>query len=417
MQRAGDFERSRHALRGRDLVVFSNDWGGDPLSKVHIMRRLARDNRVLWVNSIGNRAPRANAHDARRIADKLRGFLRGVREVERNIFVLSPLIVPLFSAAARGLNKQLLRAQLHLALRWLDFRRPISWSFLPASAPVAGTLGEELVVYQCVDEFSAFADANGRQIAALERELLAKADLVITSAERLFESKRQVSASTVLVRHGVDFDHFVKACDPATVVPEELSAAPRPVMGFIGLVAEWVDLDAMAACARAFPGGSLAVIGKVAPGVDLSRLSALPNVLLLGRRPYSSLPGFCKGLDVALMPFRISELTLNANPLKVREYLAAGLPVVSSAVPEVQRLGLCRIADRPGEFPLKVAECLAEGPGCSLERARRIRHESWDVRVDEIRRHVEDALLHRARRAAERAAPINPAERELPLAR
>ena len=98
MRRSDDLDLARRALRGRDLVVFSNDWDGDPLSKTHIMRILARDNRVLWVNSIGNRAPKANAHDARRIWKKLSTFTEGVREVEPNLFVLAPLAVPLYGS-------------------------------------------------------------------------------------------------------------------------------------------------------------------------------------------------------------------------------------------------------------------------------------------------------------------------------
>jgi glycosyltransferase involved in cell wall biosynthesis len=388
------------ALHGRDLVVFSNDWDGDPLSKVHIMRILSRDNRVLWVNSIGNRAPKANAHDVLRVLNKARSFARsltrGVTEVEPNLFVLAPLAIPLYgSRAARAANGGLLRAQVRAAMKQLRFERPISWSFLPASAPVSGTLGEELVVYHCVDEFSAFADTNGRQIAELERELLAKADLVITSAERLRESKARENPHTVLVRHGVDFEHFVKACDPGTAVPDELACLPHPVVGFFGLIADWVDLEAIEAVARAYPRGSVVMIGKVAPGVDVSRLKALPNVRMLGRRPYADLPGCCRAFDVALMPFRINELTLNANPLKVREYLAAGLPVVSSRIPEVEQVGLCRIADSAQDFPARVEECLRDGPGPSRVRAQRIFHESWQARVEEIRVAVGEAMARR----------------------
>jgi glycosyltransferase involved in cell wall biosynthesis len=160
------------------------------------------------------------------------------------------------------------------------------------------------------------------------------------------------------------------------------------VIGFFGLIADWVDLEAIAACARAYPQGSIALLGKIAPDVDPSPLTALPNVHLLGRRGYGELPGFCKGFDVALMPFKVNELTLNANPLKVREYLAAGLPVVSSDIPEVRRLGLCRIASGPDDFPRLVAECLEEGAGPSRLRAARIVHESWQAKVEEIRTHV-----------------------------
>ena len=392
-------------LRGRDLVVFSNDWDGDPLSKTHIMRILARDNRILWVNSIGNRAPRPNAHDARRIWKKLAAFQRGLREVEHNLFVLSPLAIPFFGSEwIRRINRMLLRRQIHAAARELGFDRFISWSYLPASAPVSGTLGEELVVYQCVDEFSAFSDTNGRHIAELERELLAKADLVITSAERLRESKRKLNPNTVLVRHGVDWGHFARACDRATEVPEEIARLPRPVIGFFGLIADWVDLDALEACARAHPEGTLVLLGKVSPGVDVSRLTALPNVSFLGRKRYEDLPAYCKGFDVAVNPFRINELTLNANPLKVREYLAAGLPVVSSPIPEVETLGLCRIARSTEEFVQRVEECLADRRGPSLERARSIFHESWEERVEEIRRHVGAALERHARGVASRCA-------------
>jgi len=398
MRRSEDMDVALRALRGRDLVVFSNDWDGDPLSKVHIMRILSRENRVLWVNSIGNRAPKANAHDLNRIWRKLASFTEGIREVEPNLFVLAPLAVPFYgSEAVRALNRTLLRAQVLRAMRQLKFKKPISWSFLPASAPVSGRLGEEFVVYHCVDEFSAFSDTNGRHIAELEEQLLRRADLVITSAERLRENKARVNPSTVLVRHGVDFNHFVKACDPATRIPDDIAHLPRPIFGFFGLVADWVDLEAIAATARAHPEGSVVVIGKVAPDADVSALKAERNIHMLGRKAYADLPGYCRAFDVALMPFKVNELTLNANPLKVREYLAAGLPVVSSDIPEVRKVGLCKLATSTEDFVRKVDECLAEGPGPTRARAERIRHESWEAKVEEIRSFVGEAMTKAGR--------------------
>jgi glycosyltransferase involved in cell wall biosynthesis len=398
MRRSEELDLARRALRGRDLVVFSNDWDGDPLSKVHIMRILSRDNRVLWVNSIGNRAPKANAHDLRRIWKKLASFTEGIREVEPNLFVLAPLAIPFYgSELVRTANRELLRAQVRRAMKRLHFKRPISWSFLPASAPVSGRLGEEFVVYHCVDEFSAFSDTNGRHIAELEEKLLRRADLVITSADRLRDNKARVNPNTVLVRHGVDFNHFVKACDPSTLIPEDIAKLPRPILGFFGLVADWVDIEAIAAAARAHREGSVVVIGKVAPDVDPAVLKAEPNVHLLGRRPYAQLPGYCKAFDVALMPFKLNELTLNANPLKVREYLAAGLPVVSSDIPEVRKVGLCKLAKDPEDFVRKIDECLAEGAGPTRERAERIRHESWEAKVEEIRAFVGEAMVKAGR--------------------
>jgi len=398
MRQMDEVDVAKRALRGRDIVVFSNDWDGDPLSKTHIMRILARDNRILWVNSIGNRAPKATTHDLQRIWKKLGTFTEGIREVEPNLFVLAPLAIPFYgSDVIRATNRELLRIQIRRAMKKLGFQRPISWSFLPASAPVSGTLGEDFVVYHCVDEFSAFSDTNGKHIAELEDRLLRRADLVITSAERLRENKAKVNPRTVLVRHGVDYRHFVKACDPATPIPSDIAKLPKPVIGFFGLVADWVDQDAIIATAKAHPEGSLVILGKVAPDCDAGPLKAVPNIHMLGRKRYDELPGYCKAFDVSLMPFTVNELTLNANPLKVREYLAAGLPCVSTDIPEVVKVGLCKIASSTADFVQKVDECLAEGAGPSLQRAERIYSESWDARVEEIRGHVGAAMLKAGR--------------------
>jgi glycosyltransferase involved in cell wall biosynthesis len=370
-------------LRGRDIVCFSPDWTGDPLSKTHLMRLLARDNRVLWVNSIGLRTPTVSKADLGRAFRKLRAFATPVSEVEPNIFVLNPLAVPAYGLTwVRAFNQRLLRWQVRRAMRRLGFRRPINWVFNPAAAVVAGRLGEDLVLYQCVDEYTAFTGVPSQSLAEMERQLLARADLVIVSAELLQQSKARHNPNTFLVRHGVDHDHFRKALDPATAVPAEVAGLPRPVVGFFGLVADWVDVDLMADVARRYPSGSLVVVGKEA--TDVSALRRLANVRLLGRKPYEELPAFCKAFDVALMPFRINELTLNANPLKVREYLAAGLPVVSTAIPEVEVLGLCRIGhDREG-FLREVDEALKDA-GPKAGRSDAVRHESWAARVDEIR--------------------------------
>ena len=115
---------------------------------------------------------------------------------------------------------------------------------------------------------------------------------------------------------------------------------------------------------------------------------------LFGRRPYEALPGWCKGFDVALLPFVENELAASSNPLKVREYLAAGLPVVATPVPEVERLGLCRIASGEVEFAAAVREALRE-PGCSQARSDAVAHESWEARVEELRHAVEESCAHR----------------------
>ncbi len=379
-------------LAGKDIVCFSNDWDGDPLSKTHVMRILARDSRVLWVNSLGNRAARPTASDARRIVRKLRAAARGVVEVERNIHVLSPLYVPAFDSEAVSLvNRVLLRAQLVAAMRHLRMRRPVSWSFLPSAAAVAGTLGESLVVYHVVDEFSAFSDASAR-VAEMERRLLARADLVVTASSRLYEAKRKLNPRTVLVRHGVDHAHFSRALDPSLPVPADLSRLPRPVIGFFGLIADWIDLPLVRRVADSHPDASVVLLGRAVTSIRV--LEGARNVHLLGRKAYADLPAYCRGFDVAITPFRRNALALAANPLKAREYVAAGLPNVCTDLPELRCIPGCTVAADGDAFVREVGEALRRG-GPDAARSALVRSESWEAKVEELRRHVDaaEALL------------------------
>lgn len=389
-QAPSEVERPRNLLAGRDILCFSHDWTGDPLSKTHLMRLLSRNNRVLWVNSIGYRTPGLNKADVGRLWKKLKAAREPLREVEPNLFVLNPLAIPAYGLrAARTVNRLWLRHQIKGAMRTLRFSNPINWIFNPAAALLAGAFGEKTLIYQCVDEYSAFSGVNSQTILDLEAKLLRKADLVIVSADKLFEAKKRYNPQTVVVRHGVDFNHFRKALDPATIVPAEIASLPKPVIGFFGLIADWVDVELMAEVAKRYPTGSMVVVGKAT--TDTSILKSLPNVHLLGRKPYEQLPAYCKGFDVALNPFRINELTLNANPLKVREYLAAGLQVVSTNIPEVAILGTCRIANTHDEFLTQVDQAL-KSPGLHMEISESVRAEGWDARLDEIERHLETAL-------------------------
>lgn len=370
-------------LAGRDIVCFSNDWDGDPLSKTHLMRLAAKDNRILWVNSLGNRPPKATRRDLDRILKKLRAAAGGVREVEKNIHVLAPLALPVFGQEwAAAANRFLLQRQIRAAMNTLGMSAPVAWSFLPAAAPVFDRLDAQLSVYHCVDEFSAFGDTPSTAIARMERELIAQSDLVICSAERLVESKQKFHPRVELVRHGVDHAHFATALDPRLPISTLVRDLPRPVIGFMGLMAEWVDQELLAALADQYPGGTVVIVGK--EDVDTSALSRRRNVLRLGRRPYSELPSILKAFDVALLPFVDNELTRASNPLKVREYLAAGLPVVSSPVPEVEHLGLCRIARGSREFISAIDSFMRAGPGPSKERSDSVRTESWTAKWDQI---------------------------------
>jgi glycosyltransferase involved in cell wall biosynthesis len=374
-------------IEGKDIICFSNDWDGDPLSKKHIMQRLAKRNRILWVNSIGNRNPTASVQDLRRVIKKLQDFAQGSKTVETGIHVFAPLAIPFHgSAAARWINRKALRWSIQRACRKLGFRSPITWSFVPASAEVAGCLGESAVVYHCVDENTGFTGTDKEAIRALEQQLMEKSDCVFVSSDVLLNTKRRHNNNTFLITHGVDVPHFRKACDPTTPVPAEIRSLTKPIIGFFGLIADWVDLDLIRFLARSRPQWTFVLIGKIVTSV--ASIEGLPNVHLFGQKPYAALPGYAKAFDVALMPFVMNELTLAANPLKIREYLAAGLPVVSSAIPEAEKLRhVLHVAPAHADFLAIIDRLIAsEKTGPQLAISEQMDSESWDAKVEEFSR-------------------------------
>jgi glycosyltransferase involved in cell wall biosynthesis len=376
-------------IEGNDIICFCNDWDGDPLSKKQIVSRLAKRNRILWINSTGNRNPTVSARDLRRAWKKVRQFCRGCRQVSDNISLFTPLVIPFHgNRAARWINRLVFTFSLRRVCRRLGFRNPITLTFVPSSAGVAGSLGERLVVYYCVDEYSQFSGANAKAILELERRLLARSGLVIVSASGLLERKRLHNPNTFLITHGVDADHFRKACWPETAIPDDCPKGLGPVIGFFGLIEDWVDLGLIRELAVARPGWSFVLIGEVR--ADACALRGLPNVHLLGRRTYQSLPGYCRAFDIAILPFVVNELTLAANPLKLREYLAAGLPVVASPLPEIRKLGsLVYLASTAPEYLARIDTLLAAGTrGPDLATSLRMDAESWDEKVDELSRYI-----------------------------
>ena len=377
--------REPSIIEGHSIICISQDWHGDPTSKTHIMRILAKNNRVLWVNSIGMRRPTASRADFQRIIAKLQRSLTGCQQVEPNLFMMNPLVIPLPGVGlVDRLNAALLVASLRRLCGRYGLERPLLWTFLPHVSRLLGRLGERLVIYHCVDEYAAFSGVPRDAIIRMERDLVRRAHVVFTSAEKLCDERLALNPNTYFVPHGVDVAHFSRALDPSTVVPDDLRRLPRPIIGFFGLLADWVDLGLIRALAAARRKWSLVLLGKAA--TDLSPLQDVPNVHILGQKPYSALPGYCRGFDVGIIPFRTNNLTLRVNPLKLREYLAAGLPVVSTPLPEVARYdGLVRLADGTQGFIAAIEAALRERTdSLARRRVEAMQGERWEERVARI---------------------------------
>ena len=377
------------------IVAFAKDYHEDPTSNHHVLRELARTRRVLWLNSIATRTPDlSSGRDLGKIRRKLGEFARGPVRVEHDLWVFSPLVLPLpHSPTARALNRRILRATIRALRLRLGLRDFHLWTFLPNVADYVGTLGESLAVYYCVDEWSMFSYVDRDHTVDAERALLAKVDCVFAINQALADAKRAHQTETHVSLHGVDHARFAAALDPATRVPADIAALPRPVIGFYGTLQDWVDLELVAAVARSRPAWSIVLIGQVLS--DARAVAGLPNVHLLGRRRNDELPAYCRGFDAGWIPYRIEPRMTYVNPIKLREYLSAGLPVVSTPVPEVVRvagaLPDCAIAaDAPTTIAAIERALAGDSPERRRARSMAMATETWAARVDTVVKIIDD---------------------------
>ncbi|HJU03980.1 MAG TPA: glycosyltransferase, partial [Nitrospiraceae bacterium] len=350
----------------------------------------ARTNRVLWINSIGLRRPSTNVQDASRILNKVRKFTKGPVSVHPTLHVLTPLAIPYHDLpGVPAVNAWILSRHIRMQVKKLGLEPFQLWTFMPTTAPLVRQLRPDKVIYYCVDEWSAFSFLNGELMRRMEKSLIAQSDLVVTSAEKLYASKCHLHPNTHMVPHGVDTGHFAQARRKTTSLAPELKNLPRPIIGFWGIIQEWIDIDLIYDVATRHSEWSVALVGKI--DTDCSRLKGLNNVHLIGARTYESLPSFAKGFDVAILPFKVNRLTESVNPIKLREYLATGLPVVSTALPEVKRYAsVVRIGETHDDFVQQLEAAVLDTSEASAERRMvSVSHESWEARVETLSRLIE----------------------------
>ncbi len=308
-------------------------------SDFQLMRQVARERPVLVVNSLGLRMPTPgrSTHATRRVLRKARSVAKLVRRPVPGLpgfHVMTPLLVPAYgdNAAARA-NAWLVRQQVRLVARAIGLGdAPHVGVTIPTAWPVVAPMARSSLVFNRSDLHSAFPEADGAWVAGLEQALMEHSDRVLyVSHELMARDGDLVADRAVFLDHGVDLDHF----SPDGEVDPEVAAIPRPRLGFFGGLDDYVvDLDLLRRTAEENPDASLVLVGDATCAMD--ELTRLPNVHWLGFRPYSSIPALGRGFDVALMPWLDNEWIRFANPIKLKEYLALGLPVVSTDYPEVE---------------------------------------------------------------------------------
>jgi glycosyltransferase involved in cell wall biosynthesis len=377
-------------LSGRDIVcVGFADWDAELwTNQHHLMARLAAENRVLFIESLGLRRPQLAGRDISRILRRLRRGLAGPRAAD-GLHVLSPLVLPFHgSRLVRALNERLLPALVGRAARRLGLSRPILWAYVPQAEALLQVLDPSLVIYHCVDDVSAHERIDTASFLAAEQRFAARADIVMASAPELVKRMRTLSENVIYTPNVADTELFASALEPGEHDPQ-MAALPEPRVVFTGAIsAVKLDVELIGALARAHRDWSVALVGPVGLGdplTDVSGLAAEPNVHLLGARSYDQLPAILRDSAAGLIPYSRSQLTDSIFPMKVYEYLAAGLPVVASELPALADVADVTTAADEASFIAAVEHAL-EGDNHEqrMARSRAARAHSWEARLDEI---------------------------------
>ncbi len=394
-------------ITGRDFIVLADDWYGLPTSANHLFRRLARHNRVFWFNTIG-RMPRMCWADGSKVLRTLGRWIgiqaRSVSEGqatpsltlracmvanEPGVHLTTPLMIPWFKPLGRTLNRwSLLRSYQRLKAEH-DIRQPIVLTTFPYNVDVVRAIPDAVRIYYCVDDFLDYPGVAHADWARMEVELLGSVDgLVVTS--RTLAQKRSTNVPLLHLPHGVENAHFALALRHPRPI-QVMETIPRPIVGFFGLLSSWVDLGLIRFLSEQFPQVSFVLLGRAE--VSLQPLADRPNVHCLGLVPYAELPWYARYFDVGLIPFVLNRLTRAVNPLKLLEYFALGLPVLSTRLPELEeQSGPLRLALTPEEFATGLWEQLTCSARCREQALRVAAENTWDRRVEQLSAFLEELI-------------------------
>jgi UDP-galactopyranose mutase len=355
----------------------------------HLLSRAAREHRVFYVEE-------PKYHDGPATVE-MTARAGGVQ-----------IVVPLLDGRRRdGAPHPTVRELLDRVLARERVRQFVLWYYTPMALLFTHHLHPSAVVYDCMDELSAFAGAP-QQLRELERELFRRADVVFTGGQSLYEAKRQQHGNVFAFPSSVDVAHFARARTPQPD-PVDQQAIPHPRVGFFGVIDERMDYDLLRGAAAARPAVQFVLVGPTAK-IDPATLPRAANLHYLGAKSYAELPDYIAGWDVAMLPFARNEATRFISPTKTPEYLAAGKPVVSTSIRDVVRpygqQGLARIADDVEDFVSAIDAALAESAVDRLRAADAfLTHLSWDGTWTQMRRQI-DAVLG-GRRARGNSAALS----------
>jgi glycosyltransferase involved in cell wall biosynthesis len=386
-------------IQGKNIIIFGSDKWEYPGMQQTIMRLLSRHNRILFVSPLGTRKISIKFSEIGIYSKRaLRMFKRDNHhggESSNGVFFCNPWMIPLvYNKMIMQFNRSLMQAQFSGLLSRLAFDEYILWIGTPTAASFLDLFEPTLLIYNPVDRYSKFSFVDSEKIAEYERVVASRADAIICTADAIRRDLEPYNRHCFTVTHGVDVNHFHSAFRK-NGVPEDLRNIPGPIIGFIGGIADWVNFDLLLEVSRRYPDANLVLIGRTYPEVrGLERLKMQPNIHFLGQKDYKVLPEYLKHFSVCLIPYVINERLIAVDPIKLREYLTLGKPVVSVDLPEVRKLQeVVYIGKNNEDFVNKIGKALKENdPGTIEDRIRVAWKSDWGAKIEEISEIIRGAL-------------------------
>ena len=379
----------------KNIICFAKDMGEDPTSCNHVLNGLARYNRVLWLNSISTRSPNlGSGRDLGKIFRKIKASLAATRQISDQMWLYTPLVLPFHHRPwAVKLNRLFLRWTFRRLRRKLGMTKYQLWTFVPTSSPYLSALDADKIIYYCTDNWSSFSSVDGSRIADMMGDQARQADLVFATSHSLMEKLKEFNPNTHLAAHGVNYSQFAHALDDDLPLPADVADLKGPVLGFYGLIEDWMDHDLLCYLAEKHADWNIVLVGKVC--VDTTRMDRFPNIHMVGRKQHSELPAYCKAFTVGLIPHIVNDLTRHMNPIKLREYLSAGLPIVSTNLPEVLYYGEhCAVTHNYDEFEEACAAAIRDNtPEARRRRSESMKNETWEARLKQIGQIIRDNAM------------------------
>lgn len=353
---------------------------------MQLIRRFARVGTALYVNSIMMRKHKiiGGSRFAEKLARKVKSVAKGLRESGEGFWVYSPFSLPVQHISwARPLNEAVLGLQVRHTMRKLRMDTPVVWVVCPAACGPAVRMKRSRLVYQRTDRFEDDPDVDRQTITACDKQLKAAADVTVYVNRLLYDQEADQCRRALFLDHGVDYEMFANAA-LSSEVPADIKEVRKPVVGYFGaLDGHKLDTGFLEAVADRLPNMSFVFVGK--PSLDCSGLAARKNVWMLGQKSYQDVPHYGKYFDVAMLPWRVNRWTEAANPIKLKEYLALGKPIVSTpAFSELQEYrDFVYQAKTPEEFAGCIQAALSEdSPELAEKRRNRVARVSWESKAE-----------------------------------